>query len=72
MANIKGFKLIRWADDGIYYFICPNGQVEYDPSQKYRIEIKNAYDPTIIHRREAYREDSFDLEAVQVVSQRLV
>lgn len=64
MANIKGFKLIRCADDGIYYFLCPNGQVEYAPNQKYRIEKKNAYDPTLIHRREAYREDSFDLEAV--------
>ena len=64
MAVIKGFKLIRWADQGIYYLNCPNGQIEYSPSQKYRIEKKNVYDPTIIHRREAYREDSFDLEAV--------
>ena len=64
MAIIKGFKLIRWADDGIDYFFCQNGQVEYAPNQKYCIEKKNAYDPTIIHRREAYREDSFDLEAV--------
>ena len=64
MAVIKGFKLIRWDNEGIYYFFCPNGQIEYNPSQKYRIEKKNAYDPTIIHRREAYREDSFDLEAV--------
>ena len=64
MAIIKGFKLIRWADEGIDYFFCPNGQIEYSPSQKYRIEKKNAYDLTIIHRREAYREDSFDLEAV--------
>ena len=28
------------------------------------IEKKNAYDPTIVHRRKAYREDSFDLEAI--------
>lgn len=64
MAAIKGFKLIRWANDGIFYYACENGQVEYNPAQKYRIEKKNAYDPTYIHRREAYREDSFDLEAV--------
>ena len=64
MAAIKGFKLIRWADEGIFYFFCENGQVEYNPNQKYRIEKKNAYDSTYIHRREAYREDSFDLEAV--------
>ena len=64
MAAIKGFKLIRWAEDGIFYFLCPHGQIEYSPNRKYRIEKKNAYDPTIIHRREAYREDSFDLEAI--------
>lgn len=64
MAAIKGFKLIRWAEDGIFYFLCPHGQIEYSPNRKYRIEKKNAYDPTIIHRREAYREDIFDLEAI--------
>ena len=64
MVVIKGFKLIRWANDGIYYFFCSNGQIEYSPNQKYRIEQKNAYDPTIRHRREAYGEDSFDLGAV--------
>jgi len=64
MAAIKGFKLIRWAEDGIFYFLCPHGQIEYSPNRKYRIEKKNAYDPTIIHRREAYREDTFDLEAI--------
>lgn len=64
MAVMKGFKLIRWADDGIFYFYCPHGQIEYSPNRKYRIEKKNAFDPSIIHRREAYREDSFDLEAI--------
>ena len=62
MAVIKGFKLIRWADDGIYYFFCPNGQIEYSPSQKYRIEKKNAFNPTIQHQREEYREDGFELQ----------
>ena len=64
MAVIKGWKLIRWDTLAINYFTCANGQVEYSPQKKYRIEKKNAFDPTIIHRREAYREDSFDLEAV--------
>jgi len=64
MAVIKGWKLIRWDTLAIHYYTCTNGQVEYNPQKKYRIEKKNAYDPTIIHRRDAYREDSFDLEAV--------
>ena len=51
MAIIKGFKLIRWADDGIYYFVCQNGQVKYNSNQKYRIEKKKAYDLTITHKR---------------------
>ncbi len=64
MAVIKGWKLIRWDTLAIHYYICANGQVEYSPQKKYRIEKKNAFDPTIIHRRDEYREDSFDLEAV--------
>ena len=64
MAAIKGFRLIRWSYEVIFFLICEHGEVEYIPSRKYRIEKKNAYDPTITHRREAYREDSFDLEAV--------
>ena len=64
MAVIKGWKLIRWDTLAINYYICANGQVEYSPQKKYRIEKKNAFDPTIIHRRDEYREDSFDLEAV--------
>jgi len=37
--------------------------VEYSPRRKYRIEKKNAFDPTILHLRAEYREDSFDLQA---------
>jgi hypothetical protein len=37
--------------------------VEYSPRRKYRIEKKNAFDPTILHLRDEYREDSFDLQA---------
>ena len=64
MVAIKGWKLIRQDDQGVNYYFCQNGQVEYSPNQKYRLEKKNAYDPTYLHRREAYREDSFDLEGV--------
>jgi hypothetical protein len=51
MAIIRGWRLIRQTPQMIYYFNCSNGQVEYAPNQKYRIEKKNAYDPTLIHRR---------------------
>ena len=64
MVVIKGWKLIRQDDQGVNYYYCLNGQVEYEPTQKYRLEKKNAYDPTYLHRREAYREDSFELEGV--------
>ncbi|HNV67904.1 MAG TPA: hypothetical protein PLY62_08000 [Bacteroidales bacterium] len=37
--------------------------MEYSPRRKYRIEKKNAFDPTILHLRDEYREDSFDLQA---------
>jgi hypothetical protein len=57
MAAIKGFKLIRWSSEGIFFLICEHGEVEYIPSRKYRIEKKNAFNPTIVHQREEYRED---------------
>lgn len=57
------WKLIRVSSHR-YDFHAPSGMLEYRPSQKYRIEKQNAFDPTFIHLREAYREDSFMLEAV--------
>jgi hypothetical protein len=63
MVAIKGWKLIRQDDQVVNYYLCQNGQVEYEPTQKYRLEKKNAYDPTYLDRRDAYREDSFDLQA---------
>ncbi len=63
MALIRGFKLIRW-DDGVHYLFCEDGQVDYNPVRKYRTEKKNAFNPAYLHRREPYREDSFDLEVV--------
>ena len=62
MAAIKGFRLIRWSSEGIFFLICEHGEVEYIPSRKYRIEKKNAFNPTIVHQREEYREDGFDLQ----------
>jgi hypothetical protein len=63
MAAIKGWRLIRHSTQGTYYVKCTTGQVEYSPRRKYRIEKKNAFDPSILHQRDEYREDSFDLQA---------
>lgn len=63
MAIIRGWRLIRQNSNGVFYFNCTTGQVEYSPRRKYRIEKKNAFDPTILHLRDEYREDSFDLQA---------
>lgn len=63
MVIIKGWKLNR-ISSGHRVFVCKNGMVEYRPAQKYRIEKKNAFDPTFIHQREPYREDTFVLEGI--------
>jgi len=54
MAAIKGFKLIRWNSQGVFFLSREHGEVEYIPRRKYRIEKKNAFNPTIIHQREEY------------------
>lgn len=64
MAAMKGWRLIRQTPEMIYYFNCSNGQVEYSPKRKYRIEKRNAFDPSKLYQRDEYREDSFDLQAV--------
>lgn len=61
---MKGWRLIRQTPEMIYYFNCSNGQVEYSPKRKYRIEKRNAFDPSKLYQRDEYREDSFDLQAV--------
>ncbi|MDP2172723.1 MAG: hypothetical protein Q8J62_03025 [Candidatus Cloacimonadaceae bacterium] len=63
MAAIKGFRLIRQTSQSVNYFSCSNGQVEYSPRRKYRLEKKNAFDPSKLYQRDEYREDSFDLQA---------
>jgi len=54
MAIIRGWRLIRQTSNGVFYFNCTTGQVEYSPRRKYRIEKKNAFDPTILHQRDEY------------------
>lgn len=42
--------LIR-VDDAINTTSVPDCRVDYRPAKKYRVEIPNAFDPSILHRR---------------------
>jgi hypothetical protein len=64
MAYIKGWRLIRLSQGELYFYNCLNGQVDYNPNRKYRLEKRNAFDPTIKHQRDEYREDTFELQAI--------
>ncbi|MDD2231001.1 MAG: hypothetical protein PHY48_16560 [Candidatus Cloacimonetes bacterium] len=57
------WRIIRVTSSKTYSF-ASDGLVEYRPSKKFLIEKKNAFDPSIIHRRGGYRQDTFDLEAI--------
>lgn len=63
MAAINGWRLIRQNGSTVTYYLCGNGQIEHDPGLKHRIEKRNAFDPSRLHRRGAYREDTFELSA---------
>lgn len=62
--KIKGFRLIRWTPGKVAKINLPNGQIDYSPQTKYKHEKKNAFDPTHIHRRGKYHEDTFEFSAV--------
>jgi len=63
MLRLEGFRLIRIIK-GVYSgYTVENGTVLYQPEIKYKIEKKNAFDPTIIIKRQAYNEDSIDCQA---------
>ncbi|MCD4828919.1 MAG: hypothetical protein K8R90_05760 [Candidatus Cloacimonetes bacterium] len=54
MLCYDGFRIIKIAG-GIYFgYVVPNGVVEYQPGIKYRINKKNAFDPTISIRRDTH------------------
>ena len=56
---IYAFKLYKVNDNGtLSVFFAADGQLEYTPSIKYRINKKSALDPTIIIRREPYQSDT--------------
>ncbi len=58
---MNGFKIIRVGDTSVSQIICEHGMIDSNPKLKYRVEKKNAFDPTYIHRRFPYHEDSFNL-----------
>jgi hypothetical protein len=65
MEAINGILLIRRTELGaISYMNLVTGQVDFKPAVKYRIEKKNAFDPTLIIRRDAYHEDTIECQAV--------
>lgn len=61
---MKGYRLIRVDDYGNNILHHETGTVEYRPKLKWRIEKKNAFDPSFIHRRDSYHEDELNLTAV--------
>jgi hypothetical protein len=63
---MSGFRMIRVDSSGHSIYTCEEAVIEYSPKLKYRIEKKNAFDPTILHQRESYREDTISLEIIQL------
>ena len=64
MLSYDGFRIIKIANGITDGYVIEDGNVEYEPVIKYRIEKKNAFDPTIIIKREPYHEDSIECEAI--------
>lgn len=63
MLVYDGFRLIGIKEGSINGFIVENGTVSYQPEVKYKIEKRNAFNPTIIIKRQAYNEDNIDCQA---------
>lgn len=61
---LGGFALIFGRNGGMTFWISEAGMVRVDPQVKYQYEKQNAFDPTVTHRRGAYRHDVYNLEAV--------
>ena len=64
MLSYDGFRIIKITGGQANGYVVENGIVDYEPVVKYRVEKQNAFDPTIIIRREPYHEDSIDCEAI--------
>lgn len=50
--------------DEISYNTIADARVDYNPFKKYRIEKRNAFDPSYFHRRGAYYEDTITVSAI--------
>jgi len=57
---MTGFKIIR-IGTLTTQIVCPAGMIDWTPNLKYRVEKRNAFDPTYLHRREPFHEDAFKL-----------
>lgn len=64
MPTLAGFLLIFGQNGVLYLWGSEAGSVRVDPQKKWQYEKQNAFDPTMVHRRGAYRHDVFNLEAV--------
>ncbi len=59
----KEVRFIRIATS-VSMLTLEHAEVDYSPHKKYLIDKTNAYDPTIMIRREPYYEDSFKVDAI--------
>jgi len=64
MFKYDGFRLVAITNGNIDGYVVPDATVEYQPEIKYKIQKKNAFDPTIIIKREPYHEDQIECEAI--------
>ncbi len=64
MDNYDGFRLIGVQQGIASGMLMVHGVVSYQPDVKYRIEKKNAFNPSIIIRRGRYHEDTIECQAI--------
>ncbi len=63
---MSGFRMIRVDNSGHSIYTCEEAVIEYAPKLKYRIEKKNAFDPTILHQRESSGKIPFPLSSSNI------
>lgn len=56
-------RLIKAAEGELSFLSLADTVVSYKPQKKYALEKANAFDPTIIHRRAPYYEDTIEISA---------
>lgn len=60
---MNGVRLIRRTQSsGNFFYLLPYCMVEHQPKVQYRIDKANAFNPTILHRREPYHVDTITLK----------